>query len=85
MNPRGHGATENLPAPEFVVLCSSNEEWRTHAEVIAKRGRPMLLVTPTAADMEFLEGLAQAHSLSKYIDPSGERLYFWRPDATLNA
>jgi hypothetical protein len=68
-----------------VVLCSNHQEWRTHAEIIAKRGRPMLVVGPSASDLQFLKVLATANQLSEHIDGNGERYYLWRMDAPLNA
>ena len=73
------------PEPEFVVLCSSTQEWRTQAELIAQRGRPMLLIGPCDGDLEFLEQLAAKYGLSEHADRERSRYLFWKPAATLNA
>jgi hypothetical protein len=72
------------PEPEFVVLCSVNQEWRTQAELIAQRGRPMLLVGPCDGDVEFLEELALKYGLEEYADRERGRYLFWKPAAPLN-
>lgn len=81
MKPRITGATSTLPAPEFVVLCSKNQEWRAHAEIIAKRGRPMLVLGPCDADLKFVEQLAKEYGLSEHVDHEHQHYYFWRPGA----
>jgi hypothetical protein len=73
------------PEPEFVVLCSSTQEWRTQAELIAQRGRPMLLVGPCHDDLHFLEQLAVQYGLFEHADRARERYLFWKPDASMNS
>lgn len=73
------------PEPEFVVLCSANQEWRTQAELIAQKGRPMLMVGPCDADIAFLEELARKYGLTEQADRERGRYLFWKPDAGLNA
>lgn len=72
------------PEPEFVVLCSSTQEWRTQAELIAQRGRPMLLVGPCDGDLQFLEKLAVKYGLSEHADRERGRYLFWKPAAPIN-
>jgi hypothetical protein len=72
------------PEPEFVVLCSPNQEWRTQAELIAQRGRPMLLVGPCHGDLEFLEELARKYGLTEEADRERGRYLFWKPAAEMN-
>ena len=72
------------PEPEFVVLCSTNQEWRTQAELIAQRGRPMLMVGPCDADLHFLEQLAAKYGLAEHVDREKKRYLFWKPDAAMN-
>jgi hypothetical protein len=73
------------PDPEFVILCSTAQEWRTQAELIAQRGRPMLLVGPCDSDRLFLEQLAEKYELSEHADRVRNRYLFWRPDTPLNS
>ena len=73
------------PEPEFVVLCSANQEWRTQAELIAQRGRPMLLVGPCDGDVQFLEELAKKYGLEEKADRERGRYLFWKPEAGMNA
>jgi hypothetical protein len=72
------------PEPEFVVLCSANQEWRTQAELIAQRGRPMLMVGPCDSDIAFLEELARKYGLTEQADREKGRYLFWKPDAGMN-
>lgn len=72
------------PEPEFVVLCSGTQEWRTQAELIAQRGRPMLLVGPCDSDLHFLEELAKQYGLSEHADRIRGRYLFWKQSAGLN-
>lgn len=81
---REHGRTREHPEPEFVVVCSANQEWRTQAEIVAQRGRPMLMVGPCHDDLEFLEQLAEKYGLSEHADRARGRYLFWKPDAPLN-
>lgn len=75
---------KSRPEPEFVVLCSANQEWRTQAELIAQRGRPMLMVGPCDADLAFLEELARKYGLTEDADRERGRYLFWKPTATMN-
>ena len=68
------------PEPEFVVLCSVKQEWRTQAELIAQRGRPMLLVGPCDSDLHFLEELAAKYGLTEHADREKGRYLFWRAE-----
>jgi hypothetical protein len=68
------------PEPEFVILCSARQEWRTQAELIAQKGRPMLLVGPCDADLQFLEDLAARYGLTEHADREKGRYLFWRMD-----
>jgi hypothetical protein len=72
------------PEPEFVVLCSGKQEWRTQAELIAQRGRPMLLIGPCDTDVHFLEQLAAKYGLSEHADRTRGRYLFWKPNAPVN-
>jgi hypothetical protein len=72
------------PEPEFVVLCSGTQEWRTQAELIAKRGRPMLLIGPCDSDLHFLQELAVKYGLTEHADRARGRYLFWRVDAAVN-
>jgi hypothetical protein len=72
------------PEPEFVVLCSPRQEWRTQAELIAQRGRPMLLVGPCDGDLRFLEELAKKYGLTEHSDRERGRYLFWRVAAPTN-
>jgi hypothetical protein len=72
------------PEPEFVVLCSVTQEWRTQAELIAQRGRPMLLVGPCDGDLQFLEQLAAKYGLAEHADRERGRYLFWRPATPAN-
>jgi|1185.fasta_scaffold369313_1 hypothetical protein len=72
------------PEPEFVVLCSARQEWRTQAELIAQRGRPMLLVGPSDGDLRFLEELAAKYGLTEHADREKGRYVFWRSAAPPN-
>ena len=76
--------TKPHPEPEFVVLCSTNQEWRTQAELIAQRGRPMLMVGPCDEDIHFLEQLAAKYGLTEHADRERRRYLFWKADATAN-
>ena len=76
--------TNPHPEPEFVVLCSASQEWRTQAELIAQRGRPMLLIGPCDSDVQFLEALAAQYGLAEHADRERGRYLFWRVDAPLN-
>lgn len=69
------------PEPEFVVLCSGKQEWRTHAELIAQRGRPMLLIGPCDSDVHFLEQLAAQYGLTEHADRERGRYLFWRSES----
>ena len=72
------------PEPEFVVLCSMKQEWRTQAELIAQRGRPMLLIGPCDSDLHFLEQLARKYGLAEHADRERGRFLFWRREAPAN-
>jgi hypothetical protein len=73
------------PDPEFVVLCSTNQEWRTQAELIAQRGRPMLMIGPCDSDLHFLEELAAKYGLIEHADHERRRYLFWKVNAATNA
>jgi hypothetical protein len=77
-------SSKAYPEPEFVILCSANQEWKTQAELIAQRGRPMLLVGPCDSDRLFLEGLAVKYGLTEDADRVRSRYLFWRPDTAVN-
>lgn len=72
------------PEPEFVVVCSVNQEWRMQTELIAQKGRPMLLVGPCDGDVEFLEELARKYGLAEQADRERGRYLFWKPAALLD-
>lgn len=73
------------PEPEFVVLCSMKQEWRTQAEIIAQRGRPMLLIGPCDSDLHFLEQLARKYGLTEHADRERGRFLFWRMETPPNS
>ena len=73
------------PDPEFVVLCSTTQEWRRQAELVAQRGKPMLLIGPCDSDVRFLEELAAKYGLSEHADRARRRYLFWKSDTPTSA
>lgn len=68
-----------LPQPEFVVLCSRKLEWKAHAELIAKHGRPMLLVG-AHEDREFIDRLKLKFQMLCEVQQSDGMILLWNPE-----
>ena len=61
------------------MICSPNQEWRTQAELVAARGRPMLLIGSCDDDANFVQTLVERYSLTARMDRTGRRYLIWPP------
>ena len=64
------------PHPDYVVICSPDDEWKRNAEMVVSRGLSLLLIGANGAD-PFLEELKQKHGLVSR-DEKREQIMFWK-------
>lgn len=73
-------AGQQPPVPDYVVLCSDAMDWKAQAEMLASRGKTMLLIG--ACDDEFVATLRAKHNLSCHIHDSDNKMLLWDPRQT---
>jgi hypothetical protein len=64
------------PHPDYVVICSPDDEWKRNAEMVVSRGLSLLLIGANGAD-PFLEELKRKHGLVSRNEKR-ERIMFWK-------
>ena len=67
------------PRPDYVVICSSDDEWKQNAELVVSRGLSLLLIGANTRD-PFLEELKVKHGLLSR-DEKRDQIMLWKPAA----
>ena len=70
--------SRKAPEPEYLVLCSSDVDWRSQAETVASFGRPMMVWGAADEDLNFVEALTTKHRLKSVIDRENRKYLLWK-------